>query len=450
MRSRSPGDKFMKLVPGQRLLWLAAAPVFLLLPGPQNSVAAPVIAAVALVTLLDALLHVWSRPSLSISAPTVIRSSRRREQIMTVTLRAENMRPLHCALAIHPTRPLHVRPEICEATLPADEPAASTSLLLTIRCNERGVFPLGEAEVATSSRLGLWRLCQRVIVSTEVRVYPDLRADRRRLSPLLVRQDSAGAHLRRFLGKGREFEKLRSYVPGDAMDSIHWKASAKRRGLVTKEFQVERTQQVYVVLDASRLSTLRPTADDDPVFERYLSAALTFGGVLQNAGDCFGLFCFSDRRELALPARTGAGHLAACQEALLKITPRAVHPDFQETFAHIAASVRRRSLFIFLTDLSDPVAADAFLEHSAMLTSRHVVLVLILMRPDFRPLFTAQKVKDDPEVYHRLATHIEWRRARELSSRLRRAGVDVAYSTSEDLSVTMVNHYFSIKQRQRL
>ena len=60
------------------------------------------------------------------------------------------------------------------------------------------------------------------------------------------------------IGKGREFEKLREYIPGDSYDEIHWKATAKRGRPVTKVFQIERTQEVYVVIDASRLSALQP------------------------------------------------------------------------------------------------------------------------------------------------------------------------------------------------
>ena len=92
-------------------------------------------------------------------------------------------------------------------------------------------------------------------VPAEIRVYPNLWEDRKTTAALFLRRDTYGVHAHRQIGKGREFEKLRDYIPGDGFDEIHWKATAKRGVPVTKVFQVERTQEVYLVLDASRLSS---------------------------------------------------------------------------------------------------------------------------------------------------------------------------------------------------
>ena len=47
---------------------------------------------------------------------------------------------------------------------------------------------------------------------------------------------------------------LRAYLPVDSLGDIHWKASAKRGEAVTKVYQIERTHEVYVAIDSSRLS----------------------------------------------------------------------------------------------------------------------------------------------------------------------------------------------------
>ena len=93
---------------------------------------------------------------------------------------------------------------------------------------------------------------------SEIRVYPNLFTERRNLAALFLHRGAFGLHAQRQVGKGREFEKLREYMPGDSFDEIHWKATAKRGRPITKVFQIERTQEVYVVIDASRLSA-RPT-----------------------------------------------------------------------------------------------------------------------------------------------------------------------------------------------
>ena len=68
-----------------------------------------------------------------------------------------------------------------------------------------------------------------------------------------MRRETVGAQTQRYLGRGREFEHLREYVPGDSFDDVDWKATARRGKPVTRIFQVERTQEIYAVVDSSRL-----------------------------------------------------------------------------------------------------------------------------------------------------------------------------------------------------
>jgi uncharacterized protein (DUF58 family) len=91
-----------------------------------------------------------------------------------------------------------------------------------------------------------------------------LTEERNRLSALFLNRSGYGVHTRRQHGKGKEFDKLREYIPGDGFDEIHWKATAKRRHPITKIFQIERTQEVYVIIDASRLSARPAVTKDNP------------------------------------------------------------------------------------------------------------------------------------------------------------------------------------------
>ena len=110
----------------------------------------------------------------------------------------------------------------------------------------------------------------------ELRVYPNLFSEKRPLAALYSAQMQQGALARRAVGRGREFEKLRDYLPGDGFDEIHWKATAKRGRPVTKVFQVERTQEIYVVLDSSRLSARSVVQSEirQTALERAITAAL--------------------------------------------------------------------------------------------------------------------------------------------------------------------------------
>src|SRR5258708_34061976 len=110
-----------------------------------------------------------------------------------------------------------------------------------------------------------------------------------------------GIHHYRHLGGGREFEKLREYEPGDGFDTIHWKATAKRRHPITKVYQTEKAQEVYVALDSSRLSGrlvaneyTESAGKQIPTLEREIAPSLLLCPAAQSQGDCLGLLTFSD------------------------------------------------------------------------------------------------------------------------------------------------------------
>src|SRR5438105_2526977 len=125
---------------------------------------------------------------------------------------------------------------------------------------QTAVLPLAVLFIAAlvlleaASPLGFWAVRRSLPINLELRVYPNLLRERKSLAALFLNRGAFGLHAQRQIGKGRDFEKLREYIPGDSSDEIHWKATAKRGHPVTKVFQIERTQEVYVIIDASRLS----------------------------------------------------------------------------------------------------------------------------------------------------------------------------------------------------
>ena len=211
-------------------------------------------------------------------------------------------------------------------------------------------------------------------LQSEIRVYPNLAAERKK-SPAFFKRGRLGVHGQRQIGKGREFEKLREYAAGDGFDDIDWKATARRGHPITRVFQIERTQEVYIILDASRLSA-RPVAGDPDatILERNVTASLLLALAAEKQGDLFGLITFSDRVHDFVRARNGKTHYGACRDALYTLQPRLVAPDFDELFSLLRLRLRRRALLIFLTELDDPIVAEAF-QRNVPLLRQHLILV---------------------------------------------------------------------------
>jgi uncharacterized protein (DUF58 family) len=213
-------------------------------------------------------------------------------------------------------------------------------------------------------------------------------------------------------------------------------------------FQVERTQEVYIALDASRL-TARPTAErDSSILERNITAALLLALAAEKRGDLFGLVTFSDHVHGFVRARNGKSHYGACREALYNLDSRTVTPDFDEVCTMLRLKLRRRALVVFLTELDDPALAESFVRNIALLRRRHLVLAAIARPPAAQPLFEGAHAETVDDIYAGLAGHLLWTKLRELGKALERMGVHFAMLEGATAGVQLASLYADIKQRQ--
>jgi len=339
-------------------------------------------------------------------------------------------------------------------------PAASSQIAkfawpLTPR--QRGAFTISQAAVQGLSPLGFFLVRRRLPVHCRLQVYPDLSRERQRLAGLFMHRGSSGLQLQRQLGRGREFEKLREYIPGDSFDTIHWKATAKRNQLITKEFQLEHTQEVYVVLDYSRLSARPPQMHDaaanaKPILETYLTASLVLAQVAEQQNDQFGLVTFADQLQTMLRASRGQIHYRLCRDALYQLQPQLVSPDYLEVASQLVTRLRRRSLIVFLTNLDDPVLAEQFTAAMQVVQRRHLILLAMPQPSGMQPLFSADAAAPaaSADIYAKLAQHLQWRQLLQLRQKLTSCGMHMALLPAEQLATGLVSRYLAIKRRQIL
>ncbi len=308
----------------------------------------------------------------------------------------------------------------------------------------RGKHTIGAVHVERLSRWGFWEVRGPAGGGIEIHAMPSLGTAGDVLS---FRRLTVGQRAVRQVGKGREFEKLREYLPGDGFDEIHWKASARRARPVTKVFQVERTREVFVVLDGSRLTGRM--AGSDTRLERYTSAALVMAAAAARHGDKFGLVTFQDRVVDFVPAGQGAIHMAACRRALARIAVKSTPADFQEIATELRLRLRGRALVLFLTDLDDPAASEAFAPAAKFLSARHLVAAATI-RPDGAKALFSDAPETVDEVYEQLSGHMAWRALKELEISLRRQGVRFGMFERETLGAQVAGLYADIKSRQLL
>ncbi|MGH9749126.1 MAG: DUF58 domain-containing protein, partial [Candidatus Polarisedimenticolia bacterium] len=410
------------IVPRGRLLWwvaLLGLPLAVL--GAASPPAARAGVAVTAIFLLvagaDALMAPARLRGIGLDLPPVVRLALDREGTIDLRVRNDRQRRLRLRIALD----LPPRVDGAADDLFADLPDGALHVQVAWRCTgrRRGLHRVERVRVGCASPLGFWSARRVLPAGCELRVYPDLLREKG-AAALFLRRGAGGFRAHRQVGKGREFEKLREYIPGDPFEDVHWKATARRGHPVTKTFQIERTQEVYVLIDASRLSA-RPAGGDPEVatLERFVSAALVLALAAERQGDLFGLVAFSDRIRAFLRARGGARHFDACREAIYGLHPEGGSPDFETVASFVRQRLRKRALLLFLSDLDDPVLAESFTRGIELLRRQHLVLAGMIRPPEARPVFSEGAVATPDDLYPRLAGHLLWRRLEELSRTLR-------------------------------
>lgn len=452
------------IVPSSRLVfWTAAVAV----PAALAAAAVPAVAGaawaavgvLAVAALADAVQSAGYLRRLTVDVPGVVRLSRDQDGVIPLRL-GEVHRPfrnLRVGLAL--PEELGSRQEDLRTDLP--EAGMDYHVAWACRPVRRGRYERARCGLECDSAWGLWMVRRRLDVTADLRVYPNLRSERRRAAAQFLNRGGMGVHRWRQVGKGREFEKLREYVPGDSLDDIHWKATARRRHPITKVFQIERTQEIYVVLDSSRLSarpapsTTAGAPGEGPeapanLLDRYIAAGLLLGRAAESQGDRFGLIEFNGGVRGFIRAGRGKAHFDACRNALCTLMPGRVSPDFAELFAFVGTRLRKRALLVVLTSLDDTVVAEGFLRAVDLVRRKHLVAVAMMRPPGAHPLFTDNAVQSVEEVCRRLEGHETWRRLRETEQALRQMGVLFELMDPRQLSAGLIAQYMSIKQRQMI
>jgi uncharacterized protein (DUF58 family) len=453
----------MMIVPQTRLLFWVAILVlpltFVALVVPTVSLpAGMVIIGFFMIAIADAF-RAWGRlDDIHAEFPEIVRLTQDKEGVLSIKIGTERSMSRRLQLAIGFPPSFRAPAEQFETTVSEE----SQTYEVAIPCTplQRGNHFLDGIFLETESPLTLWAVRKKCDTGTEVRVYPNLHKEQKNLAGLFLNRGMFGLHAQRQVGKGKEFEKLRDYIPGDSYEDIHWKATAKRSHPVTKIFQIERTQEIYTIIDSSRLSSriVQTEKTDAGIhsiasvtqLERFITAALVLALVAEKQGDLFGLITFHDKVQSFVRARHGKMHYNACRDALYGLEPKLVNPDFSEVNSFIRLRLRRRALLIFLTNLDDPVLAENFVNNLDLLSRHHLILVNTLRMPAIAPLFSDGQVADVDDLYQRLGGHLQFQKLRELEKSLKFRGINMSILDNEMLCPQLVSQYINVKRRQLL
>ena len=317
-----------------------------------------------------------------------------------------------------------------------------------IRPVQRGDAQLGYCYVRYQSVFRIAERWVRAPLEQTVRIYPDLEdAKRHSIYLLQSRQVALEKRRTRMRGTGREFESLREYQDGDEYRDICWTASARRAKLVTRVYQMERSQTVWIVIDSGRL--MRTRVGSLSKLDKAVNSALSLAQVALYSGDRVGLVAYGRSIRQQLPAAKGSAHLRQLIEHLALVHEEAAEADHLQMASRLLTDQKRRSLVVWLTDLAETAMTPEVIEAASMMMPRHLVLFVVVGQPDLGAL--ASRTPESESEMYRIAAAQEMVHRRELLlARLRERGALAMEVSSGPVSPVLVNAYLQIKERSQL
>jgi uncharacterized protein (DUF58 family) len=333
-------------------------------------------------------------------------------------------------------------------------PRARARLRYMIEPRERGDVTTGAVYVRYRSLLGLVDKWAMTSLEQTVRVYPALRQGEDQ-EIFLARGRQIDLQLRqaRERGLGRDFESLREYLEGDDLRDICWTATARRGQLITRRYQMERSQAVWIVLDAGRLlqgRILRNTEDDRrrglSKLDYACSTAVALAQLALYSGDRVGLLVYGQQvQQRILPGR-GPAHLRLIVEALAQARAEGSEADHLRATAALNRWQPRRALILWVTDLAETAMRPEVIDGAMQLLKRHVLLFVAMAQPDVEAI--ARTRPKNVEQMFRAAAAQELAMRRELLlARLREQGALTLDLDPDRLTSAVLNQYLRVKER---
>jgi uncharacterized protein (DUF58 family) len=329
-------------------------------------------------------------------------------------------------------------------TLPA---RGAVELQYQLTVDDRGQAPFGDVVVRVTSPWGLWQRQVSLPVADALRIYPDFQQLRGGSLVARAAERQAPVRVRRRPGGESEFQRLRPYVPGDPYRHIDWKATARRRDFVTREYGQESNQNILFMLDCGRMMSAR--SGELTAFDHALNAAVMMGQVALRHGDRVGLLAFDGAVRSWLPPKGGARYGAQLIRSTYDLQPSLDEPDYAGAFRYLSHRVRRRSLVVLLTAVVDEVNADLAAKVSYALASRHLPLVVWIRDAEIDELLSRPAVSPDDRYVRGAAAELLGWRERSLSA-LKKRGALVVDARPDELSSDLLGRYLEIKARRLL
>ena len=248
----------------------------------------------------------------------------------------------------------------------------------------------------------------------------------------------------RRIGHTQEFEQIKEYVQGDDIRTINWKATAKQNQLMVNQFQDEKAQPIYSVIDTGRV--MKMPFNELKLLDYAINSTLAFSNVALKRNDKTGMIAFSKHIETHVPAVQKLTHLNTILEKLYNINTEFTDSDFGLLYAHIKRKVNHRSLLLLYTNFEHISSLRRQLPFLLAIAKKHVLVVIFFENSELEELI-ATDAEDMQTIYHKTIAEKFSLEKKLMQKELQQYGIQTILTKPENLTINTINKYLEIKAR---
>lgn len=315
----------------------------------------------------------------------------------------------------------------------------------SVRPVERGEYVFGNLNVYASSPI---RIIKRRFVFQKdqmVPVYPSIiQMQQYDFLAMSNRLTEFGLKKIRRIGHTQEFEQIKEYIKGDDVRTINWKATAKKNQLMVNQYQDERSQPIYSIIDTGRV--MKMPFNGLSLLDYAINSTLAFSNVALKRNDKTGLVTFSKNIETFVPAVQKISHLNIILEKLYNISTEFSDSDFGLLYAHIKRKVNQRSLLLLYSNFEHISALKRQLPYILAIAKKHVLVVIFFENTELETLISSD-AENLQAIYHKTIAEKFALEKRLMQRELQRHGIQTILTKPEELTINTINKYLEIKAR---
>lgn len=314
-----------------------------------------------------------------------------------------------------------------------------------LRPTERGEYSFGNLNVYVSSPLRIISRRFKFDGNKMVPTYPSyIQLRKYDLMAFSNNLFQYGIKKIRRIGHTMEFEQIKEYVPGDDIRTLNWKATAKKNALMVNQFQDEKSQSVYMIIDKGRV--MKMPFNGLSLLDYSINATLVLSNIILKKHDKAGMFTFSKKVENRVFAEKRASQMSKILETLYNIKTDYFESDFSRLYVDIKKNITHRSLIVLYTNFETLDGLHRQLPYLKGIAKSHLLVVVFFNNTELNELIH-KKAENIQEVYDKVIAEKMAFEKRLIVNELKKYGIYSLLTQPENLTLDSINKYLEIKAR---